>query len=155
MIELANRKWTLLSEYKNAKLAVTLRCEHGHIFSMRPDNILYSPRCNRCPHCSKSNSFSVYETTYFYIVRYIVGTRTVIKYGITNDYNKRFRDYSKRKMEILSIKYFTDGFYAKQIENKIKATFKSATTKKEFGDGFTETVEDTQANIDSIMSLVW
>ncbi|WP_347367990.1 hypothetical protein [Vibrio vulnificus] len=159
--------WTIHSEYKNTKVPLLIRCEHGHHFKMSQDNVCNQKR--NCPLCNKANNngsgaYSYYDSATFYTVRWVhpVSKKSFLKFGITNetDYLKRVVVQSSKTEYLpekaLLLRFFIDGAVPPAIERVIKNELDcGVVTREEFGDGYSETVADTQENIDFIKQMVW
>lgn len=139
------------SEYK-----LKLTCDKGHYYETT-SYANFTRKCVRCPSCSGSG-FDKNKDANLYITRWKYNNKSCLKFGITNKpvlerlYN--IENKSNFKYEVLNI-FKSDGFSILQCEKKIKYSLITCfSSKEDFPDGYTETVEDTLENLEKILKIV-
>ncbi|EHM6953339.1 hypothetical protein KGV31_002138 [Vibrio parahaemolyticus] len=147
-----------LSEYKTARKNIKVVCDNGHIHNTTPTNF---KRGVRCPHCKRrGGGYNCQKHGIFYLVRWTKDEHSFLKFGITSklsidDRIKRQSRYSDYVAEVVIARYYISGETPLRIESIIKSTMNTAVISEEqFGDGYTETVDDTIENIVTIHGLM-
>jgi hypothetical protein len=126
----------LIGKYKNAKIATTFQCDNNHTWNALPTNIIQG---SGCPVCIRSHLNSgVLYVLHFEEMKYI-------KYGITSNFDRRYRELSKQgECSILYKLEFEKVYDAFLTEQKIKKILGGkAATKEELPDGYTETLPES------------
>ncbi len=116
----------------------TFSCECGHKWQAVPNNVLHN---SGCPQCAR-HGFKTHISAYFYVFR----RNNYIKYGITNDLEKRIKQHETNgKLDLVFTKFYEHGNEALSVENHIKQTFGGQfATREQCPDGFTETLCETK-----------
>lgn len=151
--------WVLLTPYVASKIKVRVRCERGHEFESTPTNI--ANKGNGCPCCS-TRTFNENKSAVFYCVRWEKDNKSFLKFGVTNTLSHltRIAQQSKKTdylpTDVITSRYFMFGGVPKGIERSLHDNLKTSYVDKvTFGDGYTETVEDTKENEAFIKEMVW
>ncbi|ELH4810387.1 hypothetical protein Q9X96_003450 [Vibrio vulnificus] len=147
-----------LGEYEAAKKNIKVVCNNNHIHYTMPTNF---KRGVRCPHCKrKGGGYNIQKHGIFYLVRWSKDNHSFLKFGITSklridDRVKRQARYSDYAAEVVAARYYISGETPLRIESIIKSTMNtSVVSEEQFGDGYTETVDDTIGNIATILGLM-
>lgn len=142
--------------YNNMNTLINLKCsEPTHpVWKTRYTNIVTKKR--GCPSCCVGG-YNPSEPGYFYIHKIYSNCGIYYKFGITNNYEKRFLSYSNNnfKTEKFKAYYSLDGRLISEIEYFIK--YKSEITrevidKADYLDGYTETINES--GLDMLISIV-
>lgn len=136
-------------------LHVDWECENGHLNNKALAEFKVGTGCSGC--CKRG--FNTELKGHFYLVRWSGYGKSFIKYGVTNkevlvrvkrqcakaslDYQVLYDYYSNTASEIYNLERYVTSFYKG----------KGVCPKEWLPDGFTETVEDTEENINFIRSL--
>lgn len=144
--------YSTVGEFKNCKQKVDVTCyEHG-IFKITPDNHVQG---KGCPLCGKSG-YQPQRSGIFYILKV---SDDVIKFGITNDIERRLKELSKRNSYNLQVLYsfeFEDGYIAQTIESEVyrdSSINRSVVSKADMPSGYVETTY--YSNISKILDIVY
>ena len=136
----------LIGEYIDAKIKTNFQCECGHLWSTTSDSIMSG--CG-CPSCA-AYGFNPGRPAWIYILIFA----NFIKYGITNDLDRRLKDHLKNGEYTVALsKLYEDGSIAQNWERDIKIIFGGRFVSKEImPDGYTETLslDKLQALLDSV-----
>jgi hypothetical protein len=135
---LAHRGIVMISEYTVSGQRADFECGYGHKWNALVHNVLHT---SGCPHCV-THGFKPHKSAYLYIFK----RGYYIKYGITNNLDKRIKQHSVHgELSMVFTKYYSSGEMAQQIEKNIKTTFGgSFATREQCPDGFTETLCETK-----------
>ena len=136
----------MVSEYINAKTKSEFMCEHGHTWMSIPDNIV---RGSGCPECSTSG-YHPLDPGYLYVIDF----GHFIKYGITNDLNRRLKKHGKiGNYTVVASQLYEDGSVPQQLERDVKRQIGGKFVDKTImPDGWTETLCITK--IDLLLALI-
>lgn len=151
-----NNGYTLLTDYEHSLKKVRLRCPEGHEYNVQPNCF---KRGQRCPHCLVTG-YCPDKHGYFYLIRWTKDNHSFLKFGITSkpNYQTRIGQQALRteyKPEDVFVRYYIDGSLPPKLEGIIHTNLTTGIIDRElFGDGYTETVEDNQDNIDYITDLM-
>ncbi|WP_347368007.1 hypothetical protein [Vibrio vulnificus] len=158
---IAFSNYKLLSEYVNHNTKVQVQCRCGYRYSVKPIKF-----CNgrRCPVCARTG-YNKQAQGFIYLVRWrstkTTQEHSVLKFGITNspDIWRRIRKQQKKTdyvPDLIDYRFFINGEVPPNLEYEIKKKFKTGVIDKRFfGDGYTETVEDTRRNERLIRKMIW
>lgn len=126
---------TLTGPYLGSLKKTEFQCGLGHTWPSRPANVLNAK--SGCPICSV-HGFNPVIPAYIYVLVF----ESFIKYGITNDIDRRLLEHKRNgKYQVALKKLYSDGQMALDWENKIKKTFGGKYAKiEECPDGWTETL---------------
>ncbi len=130
-------------------------CENNHECKTTVRDFISGKRCKRCA----KYGFDPSKSGYFYIVRWYNSETSYLKYGITNkevlDRIKQQSGKSTLNYNILYTFYSNVGQDVLNVENQVKDIYgrKGFCPKELLPDGFTETVEDTEHNLETIVYL--
>lgn len=129
-----NKNIELVGEYFGTHTKSLFKCEVGHEFMAKPANIMSG---KGCPHCAKYG-FKNNISAHIYILKF----DNFIKYGITNDLERRLLEHRKNgDYELIATKFFKNGSDAKSWEEKIKTTYGGKfVDSARCPDGWTETL---------------
>lgn len=149
----STERYQVLDRYIDANTPVRLFHELcGTEFSIKPT--LFKVKGTRCPQCSRSGGFNSGLPATFYVVRWRLNGDSFVKFGITNDYELRIKQQTRKtqyKPELIYKQNFDDGNIPNAIETNLKSSMITGVIDRtKFGDGFTETVSDTDHNIEFI-----
>lgn len=157
--ELYKRNWILNGEYKNSKRLIEVTCDKGHDIKIRSNDLLSGIGCGAC----SGGGYNTEKVGYFYLVLWKNRDNlSFLKYGVTNIGLKRIeQQYRKQNKErifnykILSIDKFSDGRLPLDIERNIKSLkLSSAINKSMFKDGWSETLDITEDNINLLNTVL-
>jgi hypothetical protein len=144
--------YSTVGEFKNCKQKVDVTCyEHG-IFKITPDNHVQG---KGCPLCGKSG-YQPQRSGIFYILKV---SDNVIKFGITNDIERRLKELSKRNSYNLEVLYkfeFDDGYIAQTIESEVyrdSSIIRNVVSKADMPSGYVETTY--YSNLSKILDIVY
>lgn len=132
---LSPRNIQLIGEYKNSASRTEFKCEHGHEWYAFPSSVIGG---TGCPSCAKYGFRQDISAT-LYVIKY----PTFIKYGISNDVERRLRELSRNGThQVILLRNFASGKEALELETKIKRKFNKSRilSKVECPDGYTETL---------------
>jgi len=142
---LSDRKIILQDEVEHTRLLdkYDFSCEHGHEWRATLYHILDGAGC---PTCS-GYGFSPTKPAWIYILDF----GTFIKFGITNDINRRLREHLRNgNYNVVLTKLYDIGQHARDWERNIKIIFGGRyVTDAVCPDGWTETL-----SIDKLQSLL-
>jgi hypothetical protein len=140
------RKTRMIGDYTNKNTKTDFMGECGHIFSAVPNNVF---RGSDCPLCCKYG-FQINKPGYIYILNF----GDYIKYGISNNLEKRLREHLNNGQYTLVLsKLYEDGSIAFEWERNIKKIFGGRyVTKEIMPDGHSETLspDKLEALLDTI-----
>jgi len=139
---LREREIELIGKYLRTNKKTKLKCKNNHEWESTVTNIFNG---NGCPSCMKCG-FDPNKSAHGYILKF----ESFIKYGITNDLNRRLREHSRNNGNFLLHKtiLFENGFDAVKWENIIKNKFGGKYVDKALcPDGWTETLAINYLNI--------
>lgn len=132
----------VVGDYIGSSSTISFSCpEHGEKFATYRNFVSNGTGCNEC----MQSGFNVRKPGYFYISKWVLGDVVIGKYGITNRTPEiRMEEQSRGTgfipVEINSI-FFENGQNALDLENFVSGKWNHGIlTEKEFSDGFTETV---------------
>lgn len=128
-----------LVDYKNQHTKIDIICRDHGVFSQAPNSHLYAAGCPRC-----SNQRVGYRSTMggtFYLLKV---TDDVLKFGITNNLDKRLKQIQQKCKYPVSVIYYLenpDGYVIRKLESEIISSGieRGIITKQEMGSGYTET----------------
>lgn len=138
-------------DFVNCKEKVVVTCYTHGDFTITPDNHVSG---RGCPLCGKSG-YKSQEAGTFYILRV---TEDVIKFGITNNIERRLKELNKKSfflLEVMCTFDFNDGYIPRNIENEIikeSSIIKNVVNKADLPCGYTETTYTS--NIPKLLSIV-
>lgn len=141
----------------NTKFKWLCECGTTNITPMYP----FLQHGQGCTKCSDSSGFKVSKPASLYIFEWYGFGESYLKYGITNrEVNVRVSEQarvSSLDYKEVSIHHFEYGQDALNIENAIKSIYgkKGVCPKRWLPDGFTETVEFTEHNLDIINNIIF
>jgi hypothetical protein len=131
---LAHKGIVMISDYKTARTRSLFRCSLDHEWETTPDSVLR----NNCPSCA-NYGFSPQKSAHVYILKF----DSFIKYGITNNLDRRLKEHerSNGSFVIIETLLFDNGEEAFLLERAIRQHFGgSFVTKDICQDGYTETL---------------
>jgi hypothetical protein len=130
----SNRNIEMIGEYTNANALSEFKCTCDYTWQSTPGNIMAG---KGCPRCAKYG-FQIDQPGWIYILIF----ETFIKYGITNDLDRRlFEHLNNGKYTVALTKLYEDGAIALNWEKSIKITLGGRfISKEECPDGYTETL---------------
>jgi hypothetical protein len=133
-LEVDNRGITLIGKYTNNATKTLFRCPHGHEWSAKPSIIKSG---HGCPTCA-SSGFKRDKPGWIYVLIFA----NYIKYGITNDLERRLKEHLKNGVfELYFSQLYDSGGIAYDLELLIKRTLGGRhVTKEDCPDGWTETL---------------
>lgn len=140
-----------IKEISNCKQKISILCKIHGSFKMTPDNHLQG---KGCPLCGKSG-YQPQLSGYFYILKV---TEDVIKFGITNNIERRLKEIKNKSKFDISILYyfhFKDGYLPNVIETEIykdTSVKRGVVSKADMFSGYMETTY--YSNISKILSIV-
>ncbi|WPJ50219.1 hypothetical protein RCIP0023_00177 [Klebsiella phage RCIP0023] len=140
-------------DYKTARTKVTIIDPEYGEFNITPNKFLSGQK-----HPNHSiTGYNQYSSGYFYINKIIYDNNIYYKFGISNNYEKRFKQYNTNYLESLKYKcfYHEDGSIIFNIESIIKKNKKikrKALPKNIFNDGYTETIHES--NLNDILDII-
>lgn len=125
----------------NTKTPITFRCALGHEWLASPNNILNGKGCPMCARYGFNPSKSAWE--------YIFERDGYLKYGITNDLERRLAEHRRHgEFVLIHERRHDDGSLALEWENKIKRLHGGSFVPKErCPDGYTETLPTSLASL--------
>lgn len=142
-----DRNILILDDYVNNAHKVTMGCEYGHVFSMKPSHFTSG---KGCPQCSGRSA----TMGYIHLIS-DDGTPLAIKFGITKSPIRRVGDQNRSSslhFSVVNVWKFDDTESCKSAEMEIKKTIQcSYLSRTEVPDGWTETT--LISNIDIITSI--
>jgi len=132
---LENKQIVMIGEYLGSLTKTKFQCQNNHVWEARPNNVLGN---TGCPICSHSYFFRGDREAYEYIIQF----ENFIKYGITNNIDRRLSDHRKQGcFEVVHLKHHLNGNLAREWENRVRETFGGKFVSKEIlPDGWTETL---------------
>lgn len=156
--EAISRGYTIVGDYINAKTKVELICPAGCTYMAMPSDFTKKARRNGCP-CQSKNGYRQSSSGTFYLVRWSYGEDSFLKFGITNhSVDTRLSQQANETEytpEVLMTMQGIEGSLPVLIERRIKTTLTTGIVSREiFGDGFTETLEDTPNNVEYVEKLI-
>ena len=124
----------LVSDYMGTKAKSLFECEHGHQWEATPNDVMNG---NGCPFCAEYG-FNPSKPGWIYILKY----EDFIKYGITNNIDKRLSQHKKNgSYSIVLTQLHENGSMASDLERRIRKTFGGRFISRErFPNGYTETL---------------
>lgn len=131
-------------------------CKEGHECRARYSNFVHNN--TRCPSCSTVFNMEIPAT--LYITEWYGFCESYLKVGITKDYENRvYSQGFSSSLDYKTIKtfYFSTGREAFNIELDIKRTLKTkmkACPKEWMKNGWTETVENTTENLETMINII-
>jgi hypothetical protein len=131
-----NTKIMLLTEMNNVGERGTFYCQHGHKWVTIISNVLHNK--SGCPKCA-DYGFNPLLEAYCYVICY----PDYIKFGITNDWERRKKEHVKTKGQFIKgfVKKVSTGDDALLWENTIKKTMHCGIVDSiKCRDGWTETI---------------
>jgi len=143
--------YSKVTDFKNCKEKVIVICNQHGEFLISPDN---HSRGKGCPLCGKSG-YQPQLKGYFYILKI---TDDVIKFGITNNLERRMSEIAKKSVFDIELLYsfeFQNGYIPQDIENEIyrdKNIVRSVVNKSDMKSGYVETTYIS--NIPRILNIV-
>lgn len=146
------------NSYISCSTKVELICPNDHTYNVNPTSFMNSG--HRCPTCTSYGGYNQQSTGYFYLVRWTSpdGNHTFLKFGVSHDPVKRFKSQSRKTKythNMICRQYYDDGNGPLSIETLVHHHLKTGVISKVlFGDGFTETCNDTEYNMNYIKSLM-
>lgn len=125
----------MISEYKGALSSATFRCKKKHEWVTQSSSVVNMN--HGCPRCAKSG-FDKSKPAYAYILKF----DDFIKYGITNDLNRRMIAHKiNGNYDIVTSRLFEKGAYAHEWEVNVKKMLGgNYCTRDQFDNGYTETL---------------
>lgn len=125
---------TLVGDYVNNATKTTFSCGSGHQWMAKPYSIKQG---TGCPECTE-RGFSPHKPAWVYVLTFT----NFIKYGITNDLERRLREHGRNGAYTLAYSHLHSvGQHALDWENNIKRTHGGRyVTQEECPDGYTETL---------------
>lgn len=145
------------SKYKSftSRDNVEYTCPEGHTCNSRLGIYLFNPTCGTC----NSGGFSKVKPAHLYIVRWYGFGKSYLKFGITNreviDRVKEQSTPSSLDYEILHTVYNESGETIFNLESLLKQSVETSVCPSEWlPDGYTETCEDTEDNLQTLLKLI-
>jgi hypothetical protein len=144
-----NRGFRLVGDYADTKTKVVFECRMGHQWG---ESVNHIKSGRGCPQCS-SSGFRSHLPGWFYIIKF----NDFIKYGITHNMKRRFRDHrdllSGNYGELYFSHFYNSGNIAAELESLVRKTYGGRYMSKDrFPSGYTETLP--LELLDSVMSLL-
>lgn len=143
------------STYQCSDKKMEMLCPKGHLCKITPCKFYIG---RRCPDCSKYG-FKQYKEAYFYLFRWKGRGLDFLKYGITNrEYKDRILSQARLSglhyNKILTYK-FLEGCDALFVERYCREVIgKNHIDKRDFPDGYTETIPYCESSIEKIKEMV-
>lgn len=142
--------------YMNQRTKITLKCSNPEHREFSPSAAAIRKTYAGCPSCC-TGGYNPSREAWLYINEISVGENVYYKFGITNKYNTRMRDYRSNILESEPYRLFysVDGVLIQSIESEIKkdkSITRNAIKRELFNDGFSETIHshDLQKVLDII-----
>lgn len=132
-----NRGIRTITEYVNNSTKSEFICDLGHTWKATPAHVLHGSGCPECADHS-GGGYNPSKPGTFYALDFV----TFIKYGITNNLQRRLAQHKKTGNYTLALaKSFEDGSIAQKLEQEIDKKFGGRfATKEQCPDGYTETL---------------
>lgn len=147
---LSQRNITMVGTYINTTTKTDFVCEHGHQWSATLNNVI--GHNSGCPGCADhgGGGFNPAKPGHLYVIDF----KLFIKYGITNDLQRRLKEHQKNGVHrVISTQLFEDGSKARDLERKIKSMIGSRhATKEQCPDGYTETL--CPSKLSELMAII-
>ena len=126
----------LVGEYTNNHTKTTFKCRCGHQWATRPNSIKNGTGCPMC--VERVGGFNPTKPAWVYVLIFA----NFIKYGITNDLDRRLREHSRNGTYELAYSHLHEsGKTALDWENNIKRVYGGKyATKDQCPNGWTETL---------------
>jgi len=143
--------YSKVTDFKNCKEKVIVICKQHGEFLISPDN---HSRGKGCPLCGKKG-YQPQSSGYFYILKV---TDSVVKFGITNNIDRRLTELKKKSvfdLEIIHLFYFEDGYIPQNIENSVyrdKSIERCVVNRADMKSGYVETT--FRDNVTKILEIV-
>jgi hypothetical protein len=130
----------MIGEYLGTLTKTLFRCEEGHEWMVRPNDIDNDRGCPLCAQFGFDTSSSAHT--------YILLFDDFIKYGITNDLKRRLREHRRNgNFTLIETRYYESGYDALEWEREVRRTHGGNYISKErCPDGFTETLPTEKLN---------
>jgi hypothetical protein len=131
---LKDRGIQLANQYVTGEIMSDFLCDDGHLWEARAPSVLFGKGCPKCA----QYGFNDGEPGWSYILDF----GTYIKFGITNDLNRRLKEHLKNgDYTVVKTKLYERGLDARNWEKNIKVIFGGRyVTDAVCPDGWTETL---------------
>ncbi len=132
--KLSSNGITLVSNYERALSKSLFKCSNGHTWEARVDSVLSGTGCNIC----QPGGFNASMPAWQYLIKF----DTFIKYGITNNLNRRLAEHKKYgNFELIQVQHHVSGYSAQAWEQNIKKNYGGKyVTSAVLPNGWTETL---------------
>lgn len=130
---------TLLGDYINSYTKTTWQCSRGHQFLSTYSRISQFGGCSRCA----KHGFSPDKPGWRYILLFDSSSKPFIKYGITNNLDRRLNEHTRfnGQYQVVYQHQDTDGVLTQLWEKDIKEKYGGKyVSRNECPDGWTETL---------------
>ena len=147
--------WEDSDGYKNSKSKLVWICKNNHENTQTFYNFIKRRGCRKCAR----NGFNPSLPAKLYLVKWECENKSYLKFGITNNsVNERVvnqKAVSPLVPEILYTFKHKDGSKVDACEKEVKSVLDSGVCPKELlPRGYTETVHDTQENLNKILEII-
>lgn len=149
-------------EWGGSEVKLWILCSENHRFKTAPC-LIYGRESGGCPDCQEEGGgYKPNQGGFFYVTEWDNSEymHSFLKYGITNKsaqarvvYQSAGTDY---KAKILVEEFFENGYIPVEIEREIKKSMVTGVISKDIFrcGGYTETVYNTEANMNKILDIV-
>lgn len=126
------KNFRITGDYINSYTKTEFTCSENHIWEAQYNHI------SNCPGCSLGGGYKKFKSGYIYILDF----GNFIKYGITNNLDKRLVEHRRySEFSVIKTKFYEDGRIAQNWERDIKIIFGgNYVTKDIMPNGHTETL---------------
>lgn len=135
--ELMIRDIRLIGQYLGIMTKTEFQCLNNHKWITTPNSVLNEK--TGCPECAEYGGYKSHLPGWVYIIKFA----NFIKYGITNNPDRRVADHKRTSgdFEIILLKKYEDGTVPLLMEKSIKNTHGGKfVTKETMSNGWTETL---------------
>lgn len=140
--------------YLNTRSIVLWKCKLGHDNKTSFCNLKARLSCKTC----SANGFKPHLAASLYIVRWSDENQSLLKFGITNkSVASRITNQNKKSPlspVLLHEFHHPSGQHILDCENAIKGKMETGCERELLPSGFTETVEDTPENLETLLQII-
>jgi hypothetical protein len=134
---LLSRGLEISGEYIDSGTKTEFTCQNGHKWQVIAKGVVNDG--TGCPECAEHGGYKCHLPGWVYIIKFA----NFIKYGITNNPDRRMMDHKRTggNFEIILLKKYEDGTIPPLMESSIKNTHGGKfVTKETMSNGWTETL---------------